>query len=72
MSPRQRFGKTEVENAGWWNELSNQRLGVFLSEPPRPLPLISSPKHTCGVSPTHPNKGTNDFNYGVIAESGVN
>lgn len=42
------------------------------SSSPWPLPLVSSHQRTCGVSPTHPNKGTNDFNYGVIAESGVN
>lgn len=53
-----------------WKQLSNQR--GSLSELPQLLPLISSPKHTCGVSPTHPNKGTNDFNYGLIAEAGVN
>lgn len=29
-------------------------------------------KGTRGILPTHPNKGTNYFNYGVIAESCVN
>lgn len=69
MSRCQHFVKTEVENVGWvetsdWESTSLSCRGL--------LPLISSPKHSCGVSPTHPNKGTNDFNYGVIAESGVN
>lgn len=56
--------ETEVENVCLAE-------GVVRSSP-WPLPLISSHQRTCGVSPTHPNKGTNDFNYGVIAESGVN
>lgn len=44
--------------------------GAYL--PLRGLSLSSPLTSARGVSPTHPNKGTNDFNYGVIAESGVN
>lgn len=34
--------------------------------------LVLLGKGARGILPTHPNKGTNYFNYGVIAESCVN
>lgn len=54
----------------WREEHWIGTLAVYLFEPLMPLSFLG--KGTRGILPTHPNKGTNYFNYGVIAESCVN
>lgn len=50
---------------GWWGG------GVWLAEPLTPLSFFRK-RHAGHLAPRRPNKGANYFNYGVIAESGVN